>query len=153
MESIRVTREEVERFLSVKTINNYCGCPGSDSGDGFGIGCGYCNGSGYRDGYGYGHGGYSGCGDGHSNGSGDGSGVSEGYGYEDGSGEGGAAESEILYIEDPSEQSGTPRKTADDEEIVADDGNAKNQTSTKANEEEIVIHWDLFKIIHIPIFK
>ena len=57
--------------------------------------------------------------------------------YEEG--EGRAAESEILYIEEPSEKSGTPRKAADDEEIVADDGNAKNQTSTKANEEEIVI--------------
>lgn len=86
--NVSVTREEVERFLSVKPTNNYCGCR-SDSGDGFGIGCAYCNGSGYRDGYGYGHGGYSGSGDGHSNGSGDGSGVSEGYGYEDGSGEGG----------------------------------------------------------------
>ena len=57
--------------------------------------------------------------------------------YEEG--EGRAAESEILYIEEPSEKSGTPRKAADDEEIVADDGNAKNQTSTKANKEEIVI--------------
>lgn len=89
MESVSVAREEVERFLSIKTINGYCCGPGSDSGDGFGIGCGYCNGSGYRDGYGYGYGGYSGCGDGHSNGSGDGSGFSEGYGSEDGDGEGG----------------------------------------------------------------
>ena len=89
MESIRVTREEVERFLSIKIINGYCYSPGSYSGDGFGIGCGYCDGSGYRDGYGYGSGGYSGSGDGHSNGSGDGSGFSEGYGSEDGSGEGG----------------------------------------------------------------
>lgn len=87
--NVRVTREEVERFLSIKTINGYCCCLGSDSGDGFGIGCDYRNGSGYRDGYGYGTGGYSGSGDGHSNGSGDGSGVSEGYGNEDGSGEGG----------------------------------------------------------------
>ena len=89
--NVRVTREEVERFLSVKSTNNYCGCLGSDSGDGFGIGCCYCNGSGYRDGYGYGIGGYSGCGDGHSNGSGDGSGFSDGDGSEDGSGEGGDA--------------------------------------------------------------
>ena len=89
MESVvNATREEVERFLSIKSTNNYCGCLGSDSGDGFGIGCGYC-GSGYRDGHGYGFGGYSGCGNGHSNGSGDGSGFSEGYGSEDGSGEGG----------------------------------------------------------------
>ena len=57
--------------------------------------------------------------------------------YEEG--EGRAAESETFYIEEPSEKSGTPRKAADDEEIVADDGNAKNQTSTKANKEEIVI--------------
>lgn len=91
MESIRLTREEVQRFLSIKPTNNYCGCLGSDSGDGFGIGCAYCNGSGYRDGYGYGSGGYSGSGDGHSNGSGDGSGFSEGYGSEDGDGEGGDA--------------------------------------------------------------
>ena len=87
--NVSVTREEVERFLSVKSTNNYCCCLGSDSGDGFGIGCCYCNGSGYRDGYGYGSGGYSGSGDGHSNGSGDGSGFSEGYGDEDDSGEGG----------------------------------------------------------------
>lgn len=87
--NVSVTREEVERFLSVKSTNNYCCRLGSDSGDGFGIGCDYRNGSGYRDGYGYGTGGYSGSGDGHSNGSGDGSGVSEGYGNEDGSGEGG----------------------------------------------------------------
>lgn len=87
--NVRVTREEVERFLSIKTINGYCCCLGSDSGDGFGIGCDYRNGSGYHNGYGYGHGGYSGSGDGHSTGSGDGGGVSEGYGYEDCSGEGG----------------------------------------------------------------
>ena len=89
MESVRVTREEVERFLSVKTTNNYCGCLGSDSGDGFGIGCYYGDGDGggYRDGYGFGE--YLGSGEGHSNGSGDGSGFSEGYGSEDSSGEGG----------------------------------------------------------------
>ena len=90
--NVRVTREEVERFLSVKSTNNYCCCLGSDSGDGFSIGCDYRNGSGYRDGYGYGYGGYLGSGDGHSNGSGDGSGVSEGYGSIDGSGEGGGAD-------------------------------------------------------------
>lgn len=89
MESVvNVTREEVEHFLSVKSTNNYCGCLGSDFGDGSGIGSCYCNGSGYRDGYGYGSGGYSGSGDGHSNGSGDGSGFSEGYGNCDESGEG-----------------------------------------------------------------
>ena len=89
--NVSVTREEVERLLSIKTINGYCCCLGSDSGDGFGIGCDYRNGSGYRDGYGYGHGGYSGSGDGHSSGLGDGSGFSDGYGYEDGSGKGGDA--------------------------------------------------------------
>ena len=90
--NVSVTREEVQRFLSVKSTNNYCCCLGSDSGDGFSIGCDYRNGSGYRDGYGYGYGGYLGSGDGHSNGSGDGSGVSEGYGSIDGSGEGGGAD-------------------------------------------------------------
>ena len=88
MESVRVTREEVQRFLSVKSTNNYCCCLGFDSGDGFGIGSDYCNGSGYRDGYGYGFGGYSFYGDGHSNGTGDGSGFCVGYGSLDGSGEG-----------------------------------------------------------------
>lgn len=95
MESVNVsvTREEVERFLSVKSIN------GSGSGCGYGYGYGYGSGYGYGDGYGDGYGGgyrdgygfgeYLGGGDGHSNGSGDGSGFSEGYGSEDGSGEGG----------------------------------------------------------------
>ena len=97
--NVSVTREEVERFLSIKTINiSGSGCGdgsgygysgGYGYGDGGGCDCDYRNGSGYRDGYGYGNGGYSGSGDGHSNGSGDGSGVSDGYGYEDGSGEGG----------------------------------------------------------------
>lgn len=91
MESVRVTREEVERFLSVKIIN------GSGSGCGYGYGYGYGGGygygdgdgggGGYRDGYGFGE--YLGSGDGHSNGSGDGSGFSEGSGSEDGNGEGG----------------------------------------------------------------
>lgn len=91
MESVRVTREEVERFLSVKTINGSgYGC-GDGSGYGYGGGYGYGDGDGdgYRDGFGYGFGGYLGSGDGHSNGSGDGSGFSEGDGSEDGSGEGG----------------------------------------------------------------
>lgn len=91
--NVRVTREEVERFLSVKTIN------GSGSGCGYGYGYGYGGGygygygdgdgggGGYRDGYGFGE--YLGSGDGHSNGSGDGSGFSEGSGSEDGNGEGG----------------------------------------------------------------
>ena len=84
--NVRVTREEVERFLSVKTINGEgCGC---GSGDAYGYGSGYGPGSGYGSGSGGGDVIYrNGCGD--SNGSGDGDGFSEGYGYEDGSGEGG----------------------------------------------------------------
>ena len=95
MESIgvRVTREEVERFLSIKTINGEgCGC---GFGDGYGYsgrygyGYGYGPGSGYNPGSG-GGGGYDyGNGFGDSNGSGDGSGFSGGYGSEDGDGEGG----------------------------------------------------------------
>ena len=93
MESIRVTREEVERFLSIKTINGEgCGCGSGDGycygnrygyGDGYGPGSGYRTGSGGGDVYDYGNG------FGDSNGSGDGSGFSEGSGSEDGSGEGG----------------------------------------------------------------
>lgn len=89
--NVSVTREEVERFLSVKTINGSgYGC-GDGSGYGYGGGYGYGDGDGdgYRDGFGYGFGGYLGSGDGNSNGSGDGSGFSEGDGSEDGSGEGG----------------------------------------------------------------
>ena len=93
MESIRVTREEVERFLSVKTIDG-CGY-----GKGYGSGCGYGKGDGFGSGdgdglglsysEGFGFGLYLGSGDGHINGSGDGSGFCEGSGSEDGSGEGG----------------------------------------------------------------
>ena len=95
MESIRVTREEVERFLSIKSTNSEgCGCGSGDGycygnrygyGDGYGPGSGYSTGSGGGDGCSYNYG--NGCGD--SNGSGDGSGFSEGYGSEDGRGEGG----------------------------------------------------------------
>ena len=89
MESIRVTREEVERFLSVKTINGEgfgCGL-----GDGYGYGSGYGPGSGYGSGSG-GGGDYDyGNGLGDSNGSGDGDGLCCGYGSLDGSGEGGGA--------------------------------------------------------------
>ena len=93
--NVRVTREEVEHFLSVKTINGEgCGC-GSGDGYGYGYGDGYGPGSGYGAGSGYGTG--SGGGDvynygngfGNSNGSGDGDGLGCGYGSEDGSGEGG----------------------------------------------------------------
>lgn len=93
MESIRVTREEVKHFLSIKIIDG-CGY-----GKGYGSGCGYRKGDGFGSGYGdglglsysegFGFGLYLGSGDGHINGSGDGSGFSEGYGSEDGSGEGG----------------------------------------------------------------
>ena len=73
--NISVTREEVERFLSIKTINS----EGCGSGDGYGYvgGFGYGNGSVYSSSF---------C---VSYGSGDGSGFSEGGGSEDGSGEGG----------------------------------------------------------------
>ena len=92
--NISVTREEVERFLSVKIINGY------------GIGCGFGDGYGYGGRYGYGDG--DGCGSGYGGGfgfgfrsnligglddgncSGDGGGFSIGYGSVDGSGEGGA---------------------------------------------------------------
>ena len=87
--NVRVTREEVERFLSIKTINGEgCGCGSSD-------GSGYCSGYGYGDGSGYGTrigngGGYDyGNGLGDSNGCGYGDGLCCGYGSEDGSGEGG----------------------------------------------------------------
>ena len=94
MESVRVTREEVERFLSVKTINGEgCGCGLGDAygycGGRYGYGSGYGPGSGYNTGSG-GGGGY-GHGFGDSNGSGDGDGLCCGYGSSDGSGEGGGA--------------------------------------------------------------
>ena len=95
MESLnaRVTREEVERFLSIKTINGEgCGC---GLGDGYGYGKGYGYGTGYDPGSGYGTGSGSGGdydygnGFGYGNGSGDGDGLCCGYGSEYGSGEGG----------------------------------------------------------------
>ena len=95
MESVvNATREEVERFLSIKTINGYgCGC---GSGDAYGYVGRYGYGSGYGPGSGYGIG-NGGGGDynyrngfGNSNGSGDGDGLGFGYGSEDGSGEGGS---------------------------------------------------------------
>ena len=83
--NVSVTREEVQRSLSIKTIN----CSGSGCGDGSGSDYGYGDGDcdGYRNGYGFGW--YLDSGEGHSNGSGDGSGFSEGSGSEDGDGEGG----------------------------------------------------------------
>ena len=93
MESVRVTREEVERFLSVKSTNGEgCGCGSGDGycyGNRYGYGNGYGPGSGYDTGGG-GGGDYNyGNGFGNSNGSGDGDGSCCGYGSEDGSGEGG----------------------------------------------------------------
>ena len=89
--NVSVTREEVERFLSVKTINGEgCGCGSGDGycyGNRYGYGDGYGPGSGYRTGSG---GGYDyGNGFGDSNGSGNGDGLCCGYGSSDGSGEGG----------------------------------------------------------------
>ena len=93
MESIRVTREEVERFLSIKTINGEgFGCGSGDGycyGNKYSYGDGYGPGSGYRAGSGGGGAYNSGNGFGDSNGSGDGDGFSKGHGSEDGSGEGG----------------------------------------------------------------
>ena len=91
--NVRVTREEVERFLSVKKFYGYGygKSNGSYSQDSSGYGSGY----GYGGGYGTGGGGGGGCdygnGFGDSNGSGDGDGLCCGYGSEDGSGEGGGA--------------------------------------------------------------
>ena len=91
--NVRVTREEVEHFLSIKSTNSEC-C-GCGSGDAYGYvgrygyGSGYNPGSGYRTGSG-GGGDYDyGNGFGDSNGSGDGDGLCCGYGSVDGSGEGG----------------------------------------------------------------
>ena len=88
MESVRVTREEVERFLSVKTINGYC----------YSLGSVYCftKGLGYGGGYGVGSGSEYGGGSNYDNengycdgkGSGDGDGCVYGSGEEDGSGYG-----------------------------------------------------------------
>ena len=93
--NVRVTREGVERFLSVKTIDGEgCGCGSGDAygyvgrygyGSGYGPGSGYGTGSGGGGGYDYGNG------FGDSNGSGDGDGLCCGYGSKDGSGEGGGA--------------------------------------------------------------
>ena len=85
--NVRVTREEVERFLSVKKFYGY-GYGKSNSSysqDSSGYGSGYGTGSGGGDGCGYNYGNC--CGD--SNGSGYGDGLGFGYGSIDGSGEGG----------------------------------------------------------------
>ena len=91
--NVRVTREEVERFLSVKKFYGY-GYGKSNSSysqDSSGYGSGYF-GSGYSTGSGGGCGYDDGNGYGDSNGSGDGDGLGFGYGSIDGSGEGGGAD-------------------------------------------------------------
>ena len=89
--NVRVTREEVQRFLSIKTNIGY----GRGSGKGTDYGSGYGGGDGYGDGRGCGSGyshyygfGYI-CGDGVGNGSDSG----YGYGYGSGNGEGDCTES------------------------------------------------------------
>ena len=83
MESVRATREEVKRFLSIEKY-----CRGYEYGSGYsdgykdGDGFGYGNGKGSYDGYGSGYG--SGCGAGYKDGYGYGSILR----YEDGSGSG-----------------------------------------------------------------
>ena len=80
--NVRVTREEVERFLSIKTNIGYgCGSgKGTDYGSGYGGGDGYGDGRGCGSGYSHHYGfGYI-CGDGVGNGS------DSGYGYGQGIG-------------------------------------------------------------------
>ena len=78
--NVSVTREEVERFLSIKTNIGYgCGSgKGTDCGSGYGggdgNGYGSGSGSGYGSGYSYGSGSGSGYGYGSGNGSGNGNG-------------------------------------------------------------------------------
>ena len=92
--NVSVTREEVERFLSVKKFYGYGygKSNGSCSQDSYGYGSGYVYGSGYGTGSGGGCGYDDGNGYGDSNGSGDGDGLGFGYGSIDGSGEGGGAD-------------------------------------------------------------
>ncbi len=79
MESVIATREEVENFISVPTLIDFCdSCWGDISGNGYGFGNG--SGNGYGDRYGSGSGTDYGYGDGYGNGS--------GHGYEDGHGNG-----------------------------------------------------------------
>ena len=100
--NVSVTREEVQRFLSVKTNIGYgCGSGkgtdygsgyrcGDGSGDGRGCGSGYSHydGFGYIYGYGSNYGSGSGSGSGSNYGSGSGSGSGSGYGSGSGSGYG-----------------------------------------------------------------
>ena len=96
MESIvNVTREEVERFLSIEQKICYgCGSgKGTDYGSGYGGGDGYGDGRGCGSGYSHYYGLSYACGDGFgsNSGYGYGDGVSNGSGNCDGSGEGGDA--------------------------------------------------------------
>ena len=87
--NVSVTREEVERFLSIKTNIGYgCGSgKGTDYGSGYGGGDGYGDGRGCGSGYSHYYGfGYI-CGDGVGNGS------DSGYGYGSGNGNGDCNES------------------------------------------------------------
>ena len=87
--NVSVTREEVERFLSIKTNIGYgCGSgKGTDNGSGYGYGDGYGDGrgcgSGYShyDGFGYIYDYGSNYGSGSGSGSGSGYGYGYGYGY------------------------------------------------------------------------
>ena len=91
--NVRVTREEVQRFLSIKTNIGYgCGSgKGTDYGSGYGGGDGYGDGRGCGSGYSHYYGfGYI-CGDGVGNGSD--SGYGYGYGSGNGSGNGDCNES------------------------------------------------------------
>ena len=92
MESVRVTREEVQRFLSIEQKIGYgCGSgKGTDYGSGYGGGDGYGNGRGCGSGYSHYYGLSYACGDGFgsNSGYGYGDGVSNGSGNCDESGEG-----------------------------------------------------------------
>ena len=91
--NVRVIREEVERFLSIKTNIGYgCGSgKGTDYGSGYGGGDGYGDGKGCGSGYGHYYGLSYACGDGYgsNSGYGYGYGIDFGSGNCDGSGEGG----------------------------------------------------------------
>lgn len=78
--NVSVTREEVQRFLSIKTINGSSSGCGDGSGYGYGGGYGYGDGYGSTRGYGYGQGSIFA--------SGDGGGCTYGSGEKNGSGYG-----------------------------------------------------------------
>ena len=84
MESVRATREEVKRFLSVEKYYRDC-VSGKGSYDGYGFGFG--SGKGSYDGYGFGYGSNVGTGFGYGNCSGDGNGSGDGCGFGYGNGD------------------------------------------------------------------